>query len=147
MFKEGVVKLFTTAMQCLGKCGGMDITFFRHITANFNQYECDHMDKTILYFGDPKWNNVQIDEMIHFFGMVLKMSNDVRRIGACTEYFYDEILTHLAEDYSFNIKGFISWVKDVMTLPCFKQIHSTFHPKLHFTEKRDKCHQLYYAIY
>ena len=56
--KRGVAKSFTTAMQCLGKFGGMDIQFLRCITANSNQYACDHMDQTILCFGGSKWNNI-----------------------------------------------------------------------------------------
>ena len=60
--KRGVAKSFTTAMQCLGKCGGMDIEFFKCITASSNQYACDHMDQTMLCFGGSKWNNIQLEE-------------------------------------------------------------------------------------
>ena len=58
------------------------------------------------------------------------MSIDDRRVGGYTGYLYDEIFTDLAENYSINIKGFMSWAKDVMTQCCFKQIHSVFHPEL-----------------
>ena len=74
------------------------------------------------------------------------MSIDKRRIGGYTEYFYDEIFTDLAENYSVNIKGFTTWAKDVMTLCHFKQNHSAFHPKLHFATNKEKCHLLHYAI-
>ena len=84
--------------------------------------------------------------MIHFFGMVLNMSIDDRRVGGYTGYLYDEIFTDLAENYSINIKGFMSWAKDVMTICLFKQIHFAFCPKLHFTTNRDMCHQHCYAI-
>ena len=39
--KRGVAKSFTMAMQCLGKCDGMYIDFFRCITANSNQCAYD----------------------------------------------------------------------------------------------------------
>ena len=78
--------------------------------------------------------------------MVLKTSIDDRRVGGYTEYFYDDIFTDLAEDYSIKIKAFASRAKDVMTLIHFKQICSAFHPKPHFATSRDKCHQLCYAI-
>ena len=74
------------------------------------------------------------------------MSIDDRRVDSYAEYFYDEIFTDLAENYSINIKGFTSWAKDVMTLHHFKQICFAFHPKLHFTANGDTCHQLCYAI-
>ena len=90
---------------------------------------------------------IQLEEMIQFFGMVLKMSIDDRRVGGYTEYFYEEIFTDLAKDFSINIKGLKSWANDVMTLCCFKQSHSEFHPEPHFAANGDKCHQHYYAIY
>ena len=114
--KRGVATSFTTAMQCLGKCGHMDIQFFRCIAAKSNQYACEHMDQTMLCFGGSKCNNIQLEEMIHFFGMVLKMSINDRRVGGYTEYFYDEVFTDLAEDTQSISMG----AKDVTALHHFK---------------------------
>ena len=84
--------------------------------------------------------------MIHFFGMVLKVSIDDWRVGGYTEYFYDEIFKDRAEDYSINVKGFASWAKDVITQHHFKQICSVFHPEPHFATNGEKCHKLCYAL-
>ena len=116
---------------------------FRCITANSNQYACEHMDQMMLCLGGSKWNNIQLEEMIHFFGVVLEMSNDDRRAGDTLNI--SEIFTDQAEDYSINIKGFTSWAKGVM-IHCFMQIHSPFHPNPHCATSGEKCHQLCYAI-
>ena len=62
----------------------------------------------MMCFGGSKWNNIPLEEKIHFFGMVLKMSIEDGIVGGYTEYVYDEIFTDLAEDYSVNVKGSMS---------------------------------------
>ena len=96
-------------------------------------------------FGSVKWNNIQLEEMINFFGMALKMSINDRRVGGNTEYFYDEIFTDLAllnKYQGIHIMG--EGCYD--TLCCVKKIPSAFPPKPHLATTGDKCHQLCYAI-
>ena len=71
-----VAKSFVIALQCLQKFSGMNMEFFRCITANSNQYAWKHMNQSTFNFGGSKWCNIQLDEMVHFFGIVLKMSID-----------------------------------------------------------------------
>ncbi len=39
------------------------------------------------YFGGSKWENISTQEMIHWHGVILKMSIDNRKIGGYESYF------------------------------------------------------------
>ena len=123
--KQGIGKSFNTAMQCVGKCGGMDMEFFHHITANTIEYAMQQMDCDTNCFSGSKWVNIKLEEIIHFLGIFLKMSID-KRNGGYKSYFSDELVTDLADNYSVNIDGFTSWAKNVMPLHQFKQIVPSF---------------------
>ena len=116
---RGVANSFSTVMQCLAKCGVIDMEFFKHVTVNSNECAQLHMDLNSLLCG------LEVDEYLTggndaFFGIVLKVSID-DRVGGYAEYFNDDIITDLADDYSIAIDGFSAWAKKVMTLCRFKQ--------------------------
>ena len=94
--KRGVVTSFQTAMKFLAKCGGMHMEFFWHLTANINEYAQLHKDERSWCFDDSKWLNIGLEDMIHLFGIVLKMNID-QKLGGYKEYFDDSICADLAE--------------------------------------------------
>ena len=79
--RQGKEKEFFTAMNCLATCGGMNIEFFHQITANSNEYARKNANPNTSHFDGSPWKNINLKEMIHFFGMVLKMSIDDHKLG------------------------------------------------------------------
>ncbi len=67
-------------MGYLEVCSGMDYEFFKHFTANWNEYARMHMNNDGQYAG-TNWTNVTVEEMVRFLGVILKMSIDNRELG------------------------------------------------------------------
>ena len=79
--KTDVVTLFQKAMQFLAKCGSIDIEFFQHLTSNTNEYAWLHKDERTGCFGTAEWVNIGLEDVIHFFSIVLKISIDDQKLG------------------------------------------------------------------
>ena len=70
--KDGVAESFETILGCLKFCGGMDMMFFRRLTANSNEYAEKRVNRG--NFVGYKWTPISVEEMIRFFGIMLKIS-------------------------------------------------------------------------
>ena len=97
-------------------------------------------------FIGHKWQNIGLGEMIRFFGIMLRISLEPRKMGGYASYFMDQSSLNIGTGYSVHLRGYEPWAKDVMTLVRFKQIRSALHPECGKSANNDKCHQLRYFI-
>eukprot|EP00957_Ditylum_brightwellii_P135749 10352413-Ditylum_brightwellii.AAC.1 len=94
-----------------------------------------------------KWKSITWGEMVCFFGILLRISMDPRRIDGYVSYFQDDPILNLGHGHHVGLCGYGSWAKEVMLLDHFHQICSSFHPELSDSrETGDKYHQLRYFI-
>ena len=68
--------------------------------------------------------------MARFFGTMLRISMESKKMGGRASYFEDNPIVHMGGDYRVRLRRFDPWAKQVMTLIRFKQIRSAFYPKL-----------------
>ena len=97
------------------------------------------------FVGRP-WQNITVQEMIRFHGVVLKMSIDDRKLGGYEAYFVDNMQINLGRAYSIRLNDFPAWASKIFTLSRFKQIRAAYHPEVGASTIGDKCHQLRHAI-
>ena len=145
--KPHVASSFKTVLQCIFSTTAMDIEFFKRLAAQSNKYARTIMNtQSSSMFSGHKWRNISTGEMIRFFGIMLRISLDPRKMGGYTSYFQDNPIITLSNGYSVQLRGFDPWAKEVMPLIRFKQIRGAFHPEAGSTSCGDKCHQLRYFI-
>ena len=139
---------FRTILQCIFQCSCMDRSFFKRLTTQSNKYARAAMirDNTNLFIG-RKWSNITTGEMVRFFGIMLRISMEPRKMGGYATYFQDNVYMDTGGGYKVKLRGFTCWAKEIMPLDRFKQIRSAFHPEAGDNkESGDKCHQLRYFI-
>ncbi len=119
--RHGVAQRFETVMGCLEVCSGMDYQFFKHITANSNEYARIHMNTNGQYVGS-NWSNITVEEMVRFLGIILKMSIDHRELGGYSCYFTNKNTVNLGRRYFVELNDYPAWAVRVMSLRRFKQI-------------------------
>ena len=61
-------------------------------------------------------------------------------------YFVEYTMIKLGHVYYFQLRGYDTRAKYIMTLIRFKRIQSAFHPEAETSFCRDRCHQLRYFI-
>ena len=81
-----------------------------------------------LYLGE-KLMNINVGEIILFFGIMLQISIESRKMGGYISYFVEDTLIQLGHGYSVQLRGCGAWGKYVMTLIRFKHKRSAFHPE------------------
>ena len=146
--KDGVGESFHTILQCIFKTTAMNREFFKRLASQSNKYARQQMNtrNTSLFLGH-KWENIRVGEMVRFFGIMLRISMEPRKMGGYASYFQDPPVIRLGVSYSVRLTGFDPWAREIMTLLRFKQIRSAFHPEAGRSELTgDKCHQLRYFI-
>ena len=145
--KPNVGKRFCTVLQCLFETTAMDRGFFVRLCGESNKYARRIMKErnTTLFLGH-KWSNISVEEMVHFFGILLRISLEPRKMGGYTSYFQNSHSITLASGYSCTLQGYNAWAKDVMTLVRFKQIRCAFRLESHRFDPNDKCFQLRWFI-
>ena len=84
--------------------------------------------------------------MIRFFGIMLRISLEPRKMGGYETYFVESKSVHLGHGYELQLRGYHAWAKDVMPLVWFQQIRSALRPEADVTDKYDKCAQLRFFI-
>ena len=84
--------------------------------------------------------------MIHFFGTMLRISLEPRKMGGYDLYFIEDHTIVLSNGYTVTLTGYSPWTKDIMTLVHFKQIRSAFFPESESIKCGDKCYQLQWFI-
>lgn len=145
--KEDVGSSFQTVLQCILKTTAMDRDFFKRLATQSNKYARANMHaRSSSMFLGHKWANITTGEMVRFFGIMLRISMEPRKMGGYTSYFQENPVVSLANGYSVQLRGFDAWAKDIMPLIRFKQIRGAFHPEAGQSDCGDKCHQLRYFI-
>ena len=145
--KPNICKRFFTVLQCLFETTAMDRDFFVRLCCESNKYARKVMKErnTSLFLGH-KWNNISVTEMIHFFGIMLRISLEPRKMGGYESYFVEDQSITLCNGYSATLRGYNAWAKDIMTLLRFKQIRSAFRSECDRFDPNDKCYQLRWFI-
>ena len=145
--RKNISKRFCTVLQCLFETTAMDRGFFVRLCGESNKYARNIMRErnTTLFLGH-KWTNITVEEMVHFFGILLRISLEPRKMGGYTSYFQESHSITLASGYTCNLQGYQSWAKNVMNLVRFKQIRSAFRLESHRYDINDKCYQLRWFI-
>ena len=145
--KPGVASSFATILQCIFKTTAMSQDWFKRLTSQSNKFARKNMMErnSTLYLGH-KWKNITVAEMIRFFGIMLRISLEPRKMGGYLSYFTENPTVHIGDGYSIELRGFDPWAKEIMSLVRFKQIRSAFHPEAETSMCNDKCHQLRYFI-
>ena len=145
--KTGIAKKFNTVLQCLFQTTAMDSHFFSRLVTQSNKMARRRMAarNSTLFLGH-KWTNITVGEMIRFFGVLLRISLEPRKMAGYESYFVESKTVHLGQGYGLVLRGYNAWAKDIMTLVRFKQIRSAFRPEADVYDKFDKCNQLRYFI-
>ena len=100
---------------------------------------------TTLFLGH-KWKNILVKEMVHFCGILLRISLEPWKMGGYESYFSENITILLSHGYKSTLHGYNAWAKDIMSLVRFKQIRSAFCSEYHRYDVNDKCYQLRWFI-
>ena len=128
--KPGVINRFKTVLQCLMTTTALSLDFFDRLTTQSNKFARNQMkERCSNKFIGHKWQNIRVEEMIRFFGIMLQISLEPRKMGGYPSYFTDQSSLGIGTNYSVHLRGYKPWAKDVMTLVRFKQIRSAFHPE------------------
>ena len=145
--KPNISKRFCTVLQCLFETTAIDRKFFLPVCGESNKHAKKIMKQrnTTLFLGH-KWRNISVEEMVHFFGILLRISLEPRKMGGYESYFSENITVSLASGYSSTLRGYNAWAKDIMSLVRFKQIRSAFRSEYHRYDVNDKCYQLRWFI-
>ena len=145
--KKGVAKKFETVLQCLFQTSAMDSHFFQRLVSQSNKIARRRMAKrnSTLFLGH-KWTNITVGEMIRFFGILLWISLEPRKMAGYESYFVKSKMVHLGHGYGLELRGYNAWAKEIMSLVRFKQIRSVFRPEVDVFDKLDKCAQLRFFI-
>ena len=145
--KSNLSKRFCTVLQCLFETTSMNRKFFLRVAGESNKYARKIMKErnTTLFLGH-KWSNISVEEMVHFFGILLRISLEPRKMGGYESYFVENQSLTLASGYTASLRGYNAWAKDIMSLVRFKQIRSAFRSECHRYDINDKCYQLRWFI-
>ena len=145
--KPGVGNSFQTVLQCIFITTPLNCAFFKRLATQSNKYvRADMNSRNSNKFLGHEWKNISTAEMIRFFGILLRISLEPRKMGGYTTYFSDESVIAMGSTYRCKLRGYEPWAKRIMTLVRFKQIRSAFHPETGTSLCGDKCHQLRYII-
>ena len=90
--------------------------------------------------------NINFDEIILFFGVMLQISIEPRKMGGYPSYILEDIMIHSGHGSYVQLRGYDAWEKYIMTLIRFKHKRNAFHPEAGTSLCRDKFHQLPYFI-
>ena len=145
--KPGVGNSFQTVLQCIFKTTPLNSDFFKRLATQSNKYARADMNSrnSNKYLGH-EWKNITTAEMIRFFGILLRISLEPRKMGGYITYFSEEPVIAMGSTYRCKLRGYEPWAKRIMSLVRFKQIRSAFHPETGTSLCGDKCHQLRYII-
>ncbi len=87
-----------------------------------------------------------MQEMIHWHGVILKMSMDNCKVGGFKSYFSPPEKSCLSSTHMHTVNDFPAWETKVFSICRFKQIHAVFHSEVGFSTIGYKCHQLHHMI-
>ncbi|CAB9519499.1 unknown protein [Seminavis robusta] len=150
--RHGIAEPFTTPFDCFEHVSGVDRTLIARLAAGSNDYfhrfiKID-LDRNNRWHG-VRWEDISIEEMYRFLGIMLKISMFPVDDGGYEAYFRKEnkYISPGGGAQPMEIYGSSDWAHQYMTLSRFKQIRGAFHPE----DKSvglggDKCYQLRHLI-
>jgi Transposase IS4 len=142
--KLGVAESFTDPFECLSTCG-LDYDLVSRLARNSNEYARRYLlpkDRNNRLQGSA-FVNISTEEMYHFLGITLRISQSPLDSGGYHAYFtpYNKQVLGLEIP---NTNGF---ARHYMSLLRYKQIRAAFHPEDRpAPDDRDKCYQLRHVI-
>ena len=82
----------------------MDKYFFQRLASQSNKYARTDINKrsSTMYIGH-KWTNITPNEMIRFFGILLKISCESRKMGGYASYFTENPMVRVGDGYSVDL--------------------------------------------
>ena len=85
----------------------MDCDFFVRLCCESNKYARKVMKErnTSLFLGH-KWNNISGCEIVHFFGIMLRISLEPRKMGGYISYFVDDQSITIGNGYTTYLQGY-----------------------------------------
>ena len=146
--KAGVENSFQTVLQCVFQTTPLDRDFFKRLATQSSKYACNIMQSrnSNRYIGH-QWKNITTEEMISFFGILLRISLEPRKMGGYSSYFAEEPVIGMGNQYYCKLRGYHPCTRDIISLVRFRQIRSAFHPETGNSLCSDKCYQLRYIIH
>ena len=121
----------------------MDQKFFIRLAGESNKHAKKVMKEiNTTLFLVHKWENISVEEMVRFFGILLRISLEPRKMGGYESHFSENNTITLAIGYISILRGYNGWAKEIMSLVRLKQIRSAFRPEFHRNDVTDKCYQL-----
>ena len=120
------------------------MNYFRRVTGNSNTYGQDNLKNE--KFGGIKWKNITVQEMLHFYALMLKISIDPRHHGGYNSYFESISINHCSQGYTVSLEAYGGRDSKITSFSHFRQIRSTYHPEFGEYAVGDKFHQLIFLI-
>ena len=135
---------FDSVLNCFFFVSNLDRDFFKKMAFNMNSYANENKSET-NEFGGTKWKPhfFSVKIILHFLGIMLKISLDGRRQGGYEQYFKDCNYIKATSRKRYKITGHTAWAKKIMPLRHFKQVRAAFRVEKK-GDKRvgDKAYQL-----
>ena len=148
--KRGIARSFDDPMECLAKCTGFNKGFVARLVRNSNIYAKNNIlpNKRNGLWHSLKWEEITIEEMYRFLGIVLHISLSPVDGGGYKAYFAknDKEIVFNKKMEGRKISNSHGFANNIMTLRRFQQIRGAFHPEEKVINDNDKCYQLRHAI-
>ena len=147
--RNGVSDNFTNPYQCFQFVGGLSNSLIADMATATNVYFHEKIKPNLVsrrgYYHSQKWQNVTLEEMTRFLGIILMMSLRPVDGGGYGAYFQttNRMYNVGAGQPAIEIKDSAGWASQYMKLARFRQIRGAFHFEESPSRRGgDKCHQL-----
>ena len=85
----------------------MDRSFFLRLCAESNKYVRKIMnERNTKLFIDHKWSYISVQVMNHFFGVMLRIFLEPRKMGGYDSYFIEDHTIVLSNEYTVTLTGY-----------------------------------------
>ena len=74
------------------------------MTKNSNKYGRDHINNE--KFGGINWKNITVQEIFHFYGVMIWISIEPRHIVGYTSYFESISIIIFVRGYTFGVEAY-----------------------------------------
>ena len=116
-----VDRKFETLLGACGTVGGFSYELVKHITMNSNTYVWARLVGNKLYGSD--WKNITVEEIFHTFGMILKMSLVIIRLGVLKDYFNPITKLYISGNQAAELQTVdTNWTDECLMYKRFLQI-------------------------
>ena len=140
---------FTTVLDCVGKCGGLDYNTIRRLAVHSNTYAAQVLLPQAINrrIEGAVCTNVTTKEMHILLGVLLRISLSPLDLGGYKAHWRTELLV-VGASFSemITIEGTQGWAQKYMSLRRFKAIRRAFPEEKTAGAAGDKCYLLRYAI-